>query len=64
MPILRRPRKEPRPTVWPLDMQEQARGLRAIAEGLDAGDDEAIVLVDNADLHPETILAYLSNHAA
>lgn len=64
MPILRRTRKQPKPTVWPLDMQKQAEGLRAIAAGLDAGDDEAIVLVDNADLHPETILAYLNRRSA
>jgi hypothetical protein len=57
--------KSPVPaSPWPLDFKEQARGLRAIADGLDAGDDEAITLVDNADLHPANILAYLNNHAA
>ncbi|MFF5703426.1 hypothetical protein ACFY7H_13095 [Streptomyces sp. NPDC012794] len=60
MPIFSR---TPKQSLWPLDMQVMARGLRAIADGLDAGDDEAIALVDDADLHPETILVYLSRHA-
>lgn len=54
-------RKHPRPTApWPLDLAEMARGLRAIADCLDAGDDDAIALVDNADLHPVNIRAYLN----
>ncbi|MFD8142476.1 hypothetical protein [Streptomyces sp. NPDC059708] len=57
-------RKQPTPSLWPLDMGEQARGLRAIAAGLDAGDAEAIVLVDNGDLNPETVLDYLKRHSA
>lgn len=59
MPFRKRP--SPQPTSpWPLDLAEMARGLRAIADGLDAGDDDAIVLVDNAELHPVNIRAYLN----
>ncbi|MEW2415318.1 hypothetical protein AB0953_16605 [Streptomyces sp. NPDC046866] len=64
MSVFNRTRRPAPPSIWPLDFDEMAQGLRALADGLDAGDDEAIALVDNADLHPATIAAYLNRRSA
>ncbi|MFF5445457.1 hypothetical protein [Streptomyces sp. NPDC012888] len=57
MPLFRRTLQP----VEPLDYPAIARGLRAIADGLDAGDTDAHVLIDDRDLHPDSVLAYLDS---